>query len=324
MSVIQTILFYGLFVLALLFFADAILTFIFSVATGKEKRINKRLHLQSEGKKIEEIQEILKTENRDGFTYKKHFPFYKMLHRLIYETNSQITVERLYLLVGVCCLAWLMVFQIMLPFAPFWLKLILSLPLGAAPIILFLVSARSKKIKKFEEQLPDALDLIVRSLRIGHPLSSSIEVVAKEMPDPLGTEFGLAFDEISFGKEVPEAVQELADRVPVADLKYFAVAVQIHYESGGNLAEILNGLSNVIRDRFRMFRKVKALTTEGRLSAWFLSVFPFALILLIQMVKPDYYSQVYDYPYFPHMVVATIVLLFINIIMMRMITSIKV
>src|SRR5262245_26153561 len=116
----------------------------------------------------------------------------------------------------------------------------------------------------------------------------------------------------------------MAGLVPVQDLGYVAMAIQIQQESGGNLVESLSKLSTVIRGRFRMFRKVRALTAEGRFSAWFLSVFPVALIFIVQLIKPDYYTQVMDIPVFPYLVAATLILLIINVVAMRMITNLKV
>jgi tight adherence protein B len=184
--------------------------------------------------------------------------------------------------------------------------------------------ARNQRRDKFESQLPDAIDLIVRSLKVGHPLSGAMSVVARELPAPISTEFQTAFDEVSYGQDIPTAFAKMAERVPLPDLGYLTMAIQIQQESGGNLVESLAKLSTVIRERFRMFRKVKALTAEGRFSAWFLSVFPFFLVFGITFVKPDYYTQVMDIPVFNQLVMVTIVLLIINVIAMRIITSLKV
>jgi tight adherence protein B len=213
--------------------------------------------------------------------------------------------------------------MIVLPASLFGAAVLLALVFGFAPI-LYLVQARSKRRRQFEEQLPDALDLIVRSLKVGHPLSSAMGVIAREMAPPIGTEFGIAFDAISYGEDITTAFMNMAERVPVIDLGYLIVAVQIQQETGGNLVESLSKLSAIIRERFRMFRKVKAITAEGRFSAWLLSIFPFLIGVGIEVVRPDYYSQVADYQYFPHLVVITVVLLILNIFVMRIFTTIKV
>ncbi len=148
--------------------------------------------------------------------------------------------------------------------------------------------------------------------------------IARELPAPISAEFATAFQEVSYGQDIPAALLKMTERVPLPDLRYVAMAVQIQQESGGNLVESLSKLSVVIRDRFRLFRKVKALTVEGRFSAWFLSCFPAVVVLGIQAVKPDYYTRVMDFPYFPHLVTVTVILLIVNVIAMRLITKIEV
>jgi tight adherence protein B len=204
------------------------------------------------------------------------------------------------------------------------LALIAAPASGIALVLLYVLRARNQRRDKFESQLPDAIDLIVRSLKVGHPLSGAMSVVARELPAPISTEFQTAFDEVSYGQDIPTAFSKMAERVPLPDLGYLTMAIQIQQESGGNLVESLAKLSTVIRERFRMFRKVKALTAEGRFSAWFLSVFPFFLVFAITFIKPDYYTQVMDIPVFNQLVMVTIVLLIINVIAMRIITSLKV
>ncbi|MGE0408807.1 MAG: type II secretion system F family protein, partial [Amphiplicatus sp.] len=181
-----------------------------------------------------------------------------------------------------------------------------------------------KRALKFEEQFPDALDLIVRSLRIGHPLSAALQTIAKEMPAPIGPEFDIAARQVMYGKTPPEAIQALTKRMDLQDLRFFSVAVQIHHEAGGNLAEILAGLSKIIRSRFQLFRKVRALTVEGRFSAWFLSLFPIVMIFVMNGMQPGYYDKVSDFHYFPHLIALVVVLLIINVIAMKMMTKLEV
>ncbi|MEE8453211.1 MAG: type II secretion system F family protein, partial [Limibaculum sp.] len=181
-----------------------------------------------------------------------------------------------------------------------------------------------KRISLFEEQLPDALDLMVRSLRVGHPMNSAIGIVAHEMTDPLGTEFGLIADETTYGMTITDALDRLAERVPVPDLRFVAIAINIQSTSGGNLAEILAGLSAVIRARFKLFRKVRAITAEARWSGWFLSVFPVIALLMVQVVQPDYYDRVSDHPLFLPGAILTVILLIVNVIFMRILVNIKV
>jgi tight adherence protein B len=256
--------------------------------------------------------------------WREYVPFYPRFLRLLETSGAGISLQRALSLMAIIAFVAFVLSALLLPLAFVPLSFIIAPLIGIGSVLLYLMKARSNRIRKFEEQLPDAIDLIVRSLKIGHPLSGAMSVVGRELPDPINVEFAAAFDKVSYGLDIPAAFQEMADRVPVQDLGYVAMAIQIQQESGGNLVESLAKLSAVIRGRFRMFRKVKALTAEGRFSAWFLSGFPVALIFIVQLIKPDYYTQVMDIPAFPYLVVATLILLTINVIAMRIITKIKV
>ena len=204
----------------------------------------------------------------------------------------------------------------------------LALPVGGAigpgTMLLYLSQTRAARVARFEEQLPEAIDLVVRSLRVGHPLSISLSVIARELPAPIGTEFGIAYNKVSYGLSIPDAFREMSERVPLPDLGYLIATLQIQEEAGGNLIESLTKLSGVIRERFRMFRKVKAVTAEGRMSAWLLSAFPFLIGVGIKLIKPDYFDHAMASPRFPLVAVITIVMLVLNIVIMNAITKIKV
>ena len=170
----------------------------------------------------------------------------------------------------------------------------------------------------------DAIELLVRSLRVGHPLSSSISLVANEMSDPIGTEFGIAFDEMTYGLGLKEAVENLSRRVDVPDLRYMTVAINTQYGTGGNLAEVLEGLSRVIRARFTMYRKILAVSAEGRYAALFLTFFPFVPAGLLFLLQPKLYSSVSDHPYFLPLMGLGCLMCVMNSILMRIVVKIKV
>jgi len=161
------------------------------------------------------------------------------------------------------------------------------LPLLALKIL------RGRRQKAFGAQFPDALDIIVRSLRAGHPVPIAITMVAREMPDPIGTEFGIVVDEITYGADLETGMRNLYFRVGQDDLPLFVTAVAIQGSTGGNLGEILENLSAVIRQRFKMRRKIRALAAEGRASALILSSLPIALFLVIQVITPDFYGSIW-------------------------------
>jgi tight adherence protein B len=153
---------------------------------------------------------------------------------------------------------------------------------------------RGRRQRRFAAQFPDALDMIVRSLRAGHPVPIAIGMVAREMPDPIGSEFGVVSDEITYGSDLESALRNLYFRIGQDDLPLFVTAVAIQGSTGGNLGEILGNLSSVIRQRFKMRRKIRALAAEGRASAIILSSLPIAMFLIIQVVAPDFYAKVWQ------------------------------
>jgi tight adherence protein B len=162
------------------------------------------------------------------------------------------------------------------------------------PLVALLI-ARKRRHGKFAEQFPDAMDIIVRSLRAGHPVPVAIALVAQELADPIGTEFGIAADEITYGADVETAMRNLYFRVGQEDLPLFVTAVAIQGSTGGNLSEILSNLSSVIRLRFKMRRKIKALAAEGKFSALFLSGLPVAVFCLINVMTPEFYGSIIQY-----------------------------
>lgn len=181
-----------------------------------------------------------------------------------------------------------------------------------------------KRLALIEEQLPDAVELMVRSLRVGHPFSSAVNIVAKEVADPLGSEFGIIADEAAYGRDMSESLKALAERMDMQDLRFLAVAVTIQQQSGGNLAEILDGLAKVIRSRFKLFRRVKAITAEAKWSGLFLSIFPFLALVGISVLEPNYYNDVKDTAAFIPACLIVGTFLVVNVIFMKMMVNIKV
>lgn len=170
----------------------------------------------------------------------------------------------------------------------------LAIAFAAAIILPWLTISimAGRRKKKFGEQLPPAIDLIVRSLEAGHPVAIALGMVAKEMPDPIGTEFGIAVDEMTYGLRMDEALQNMVKRFPSGDLQFLIMAVQIQRTTGGNLGEILNNLSSIIRARHNMYKKIKAISAEGRASGIVVGLLPFVVGGLIMIVNPSYFTLV--------------------------------
>ncbi len=155
-------------------------------------------------------------------------------------------------------------------------------------------SDRSKRMEKFEEQLPEALDMMTRALRAGYPFNEAMHYIAEEMEDPIAKEFGVTFEEINYGRDIRLAFAYLLQRVPSTNLIATTTAILIQRETGGNLAELLDKISDLLRKRFRFARKVKTITAEARMSAWVLALLPFVVFLAISLRSPDYIKPMFE------------------------------
>jgi tight adherence protein B len=172
--------------------------------------------------------------------------------------------------------------------------------------------------------LPDAADLIGRALRAGHSFPAALGMVGQELPEPLGGEFALVFDEINYGVSMSDALLNMVSRVPVEDLRYFVIAVLIQREAGGNLAEILGSIASIIRERLKLLGKVRVLSAEGRLSAWVLGILPFAILGLLSVLNPDYIKVFWEDPAGPQIAGVAITMMLFGILWMRKVVRIRV
>lgn len=189
--------------------------------------------------------------------------------------------------------------------------------LGLAIMILTVMRIRSRRLRKFVDQLPLAIEIIVRSLNAGHPLPTAIALVGREMADPIGSEFGLLSDQLTFGSELDEAMLNMLDRVGAEELGLLAVTVSVQRGTGGNLAEILENLSNMIRDRGMIRNKIKAISAEGRITSVIMAVFPVALYTLISFLVPAYFDPVWESGYGTQIVIALLVIMSIGMFILN-------
>ena len=260
----------------------------------KERRekqtINRRLALTAELANPREVLQILRKERGVDVLA----PSLQSFKELIVQSGVRFTGTKVFLAVAIPAALFFLVLQ--LATGSSFLAIVIAGPLAAASIFLFLVRARRRRIAAFSEQFPDALDVIARGIRAGHPFRVAIGLVAREMPDPVGSEFGIVADEITYGLEQSMAVENLGPRVGHHDLSFFSTAVNVQHQTGGNLAEILSRLSRMLRGRLKLRLKIRALSSEGRLSAIVLSLTPFILFALITLIAPDYYFGVKDHP----------------------------
>jgi len=206
------------------------------------------------------------------------------LRTLIYQANLKWTAGGLLLMCLACFIIPAYLLNLKTHALP--LSLLVGLLLGATPFI-FVLYKRRARFNKFEQQLPEALDLMVSAMRAGHSLNSSLDLVSTEVVDPLGGEFRICFDEQNYGLELKTAMNGLIARVPLQDLKMVVTAIMIQKESGGNLAEVLDKVGYVIRERFRLKRQVRVHTAQGRMTGWILSLLPMILGLGLYCINPD-------------------------------------
>jgi tight adherence protein B len=206
---------------------------------------------------------------------------------------------------------------------PWFFAPLIGLVFATVPF-LWLLNKRRVRMKKFAAQLPDALELVARALRAGHSLSAGMHVVAEEMPAPIADEFGRVYEEQNLGISVEDSLQNICDRVPNLDLRFFVTSVLIQRQTGGDLAEILDKIGYVIRERYRILGQVKALTAEGRLSGVVLIALPFVLFLVMLHIKPDYIATLWTDPIGIRMAVFGIMLQILGAVVIKKIVDIKV
>jgi tight adherence protein B len=210
-------------------------------------------------------------------------PRAQALQHLLLQAGLDWTIKRFFGYVGACAGGALAVALVL--HQPLFIALGLAALCALLPLWV-VHRKRAKRMKLLEQQLPEAADLVARAMLAGHSFPSALGMVGDEMPQPLGGEFKLAFDEINFGASMSDALQNMVTRGPLDDLRYFVIAVLIQREAGGNLAEILGNISSIIRERLKLLGKVRVLSAEGRLSAWILCLLPFVLGGVIMLINP--------------------------------------
>jgi tight adherence protein B len=271
-------------------FVEGAYLLVFSGASYR-KNVNRRLKLLRNEPSRENVLVQLRKER--GLTSEGNYGIgLEALNRMVLQSGLTMGVKKL---VSIVALGAILAFGGGLVGRGNLLDaLLIGLFCGTALPYLVLRIMRKRRQKAFGAQFPDGLDIIVRSLRAGHPVPVAINMVAREMKDPIGSEFGIVVDEITYGADLETALRNLYFRIGQEDLPLFVTAVAIQGSTGGNLGEILENLSGVIRERFKMRRKIRALAAEGRASALILSSLPIAMFLIIQVVAPDFYASVWN------------------------------
>ena len=193
----------------------------------------------------------------------------------------------------------------------------LMIPVGTLRVM------RTQRMRKFEEQFPEALDLLSRALKAGHAFTTGVDMVGTEMPQPVGPEFRNLYDHQNFGMPMPDALKAFSDRIPVLDARFFVTAVLIQRESGGNLSEVLDNLAGVIRERFRVKRQMRVISAHGRITGWILVCLPPVLALVLMSVNPEHRRTMFGDPLGIQMMVAAAVLQIIGTLIIRKIVNVE-
>ncbi|MDX1822727.1 MAG: type II secretion system F family protein [Paracoccaceae bacterium] len=297
------IVIYGFIFGAVLLLSEALLRRLFG-ARSASREVNERLErLKAGSDQLTTYKSLLNDRGvgREGLLS------LGWLSRLYRQSGLMLSLPRrvlyaLVILLGAWILAaWLTTALVM--------QIVLALAIGTGLILALVMRARSRRIAKFVAQLPDSIDIIVRSMNSGHPLTTAIALVGREMPDPIGSEFGILSDQLTFGSELDDAMLRMVDRVGADELNLLAVTVSVQRSTGGNLSEILENLSGMIRDRAMLRNKIRAISAEGRITAMIMAAFPLVLYLMISTLVPTYFDPVWESGYGTTVVVSILVLM---------------
>jgi tight adherence protein B len=295
--------------------------------------VNARLRMIREGGKRDEILAHLR-KNAPGSSLDVPGLLaapYRAMQRLLFAAAVPLSPQQM---IGVMAILFGAIFVLLLAASSLggfgWQSgvIVLSLAIAASIAIVIpwsLLAIRGQhRRKRIEEQFPVALDVFVRALRSGHPVASAIDLLTHELEDPIGSEFGLVADEVSYGVDLTDALQAMAERWDNGDMRMFVVSLSVQSETGGNLAEILENLADVIRARAMMYMKVRALSSEGRLTAWMLTILPIASFIAMFLVNPGFYLETAQDPIFIFGFGGLILLYLVGLLWIRRMIDLKV
>lgn len=317
--------FLGMVFTAMFLLSQGLVIPVFGEASKVRKRIRGRLNLLERASNLPNMQSILRQKYLRRLSpleaRLEQLPAMESLAQMIEQSGHEYRAYRVLLLgvvlgsaVGLLLWALLQIWWVALPvaMAVFWLP------------VLKISRDRSKRFAEFEEGLPDALDAVCRALRAGHPFNETLQLVADEHKGPVAHEFGLTFSDINYGNDVRRAMLGLLERMPSMTVMMLVTTVLIHRETGGNLTEVLERLSSLIRGRFRFQRKVRTLSAEGRMSGWILVSMPFVLAAAIVFSSPTYLPLLFQEPLGQKLVIGAFVAMLIGIFWIRKIIRIQV
>lgn len=317
---------------AVLLAGDALIGWLTS-SRSSSRAINMRLKLIGEGRTTGQVMNLLR---RSSSTLPAGLPpmvqrIATKFERMLIAAQVTMATSRLMLILTIAPFVLLFVLLMVLVvlgqpigFGRLLILATFSAVAGAVVPLMVLQIRANRTRKKMEEQFPIAVDVFVRGLRAGHPIAAALELLTVEMPDPIGSQFGIVVDEITYGAELRDTLQAMADRWGLDDMRMFVVSLSVQSETGGNLAEILENLSKVIRERQSMMLKVRALSSEGRMTAVMLTALPILAFAGLFILNPGFYLDVSDDPAFIPGFVGLILLYLIGFYTIRRMVDLKV
>lgn len=288
------------------------------------ERLTRRVRVMSaahSGKAVSITKKRVLSSNPVMLKVLKAMPRIAVLDRLLLQSGKEWTVAQ-FLAISLAAAAAAVAVAIWFA-VPFLIQPVIAVVVFLIPLQL-VIRARNNRLNRIENQLPDALDLMSRALRAGHAFPTALKMVGDEMKDPLASEFASAFDEVNFGVSMPDALMNLANRVPSTDLRYFVIAVLIQRDTGGNLSELLDSIGKIIRDRIKLLGQVRVLSAEGKMSAWVLSLLPFGAGALIQLTNPKFLAVLFTDTAGQKMVAGAVFMMVLGVFAMRKIIRIRV
>ena len=292
---------------------------VMSRGENRNEARNRRMRMIGKGATTAELLLVLKPDPKRGFL--NRLPLVGDLGAMLRKGGLTIAPGRVIL---ICLLASLLILVgAVLVVSPIK-AIIAAIGIGLVLPLLVIRSRCKKRSAALVAQLPDALDLLARGLRVGHPLNTSIAAVARDMADPIGSEFGTIFDQVSYGDDLVDAFQEFAERVGLEDVHYLAASIGIQHGTGGDLARVIQILSRVVRGRITMRRRILAISSEGRLSGMFLSALPLLIYGFTSWSSPQYYSGVAEDPMFRPMALAVLTFTVLNFLILRKLVNFRI
>ena len=308
------IIFYGLIFAAALLLFDALLRALASMRRAKGDVTNRLEAIKKKSSIEEAYGELLKRRGIGGRGGEQSVG--SLINKFIAQTGLEISLYQRFIYIAGLFVLGLLLALLFFRFGPTMVYVFsFAFPIVASFLIIRFL--RDRRIKRFTTQMPEAIDIIVRSLSAGHPLTSAISLVSREMPDPLGSEFGILSDQMTFGSELEQAMMNMYDRVGAPELNLLTVSVSVQRGTGGNLSEILANLGQMIRDRLTIKAKIKAISAEGRITAWIKLLFPFFLFYMILFMFPTYYDLVWESGYGTYIVVGCLIGIFMGMLVIR-------